>query len=170
LIQKNSEPLVDAAKAEIGLAFGLMVAVEQDDFLAAVARGAEIARLLAALLVGRTISERPVLHRHGRIVLLDAAAHFVEQRRPELGRVGHERFLVGVLGLEMGADRRIEHGGVPEHLLPIVGAQPGIIVYALDAVMRVGDRPLLGRRRYEVFEYLAHEVSSCSEPEFGMNI
>ena len=40
--------MVDAAKAEIGLALCLGVTVEQDLVLAAIARRAEVARLLAA--------------------------------------------------------------------------------------------------------------------------
>lgn len=42
--------MVDTAEAEIGLAFGLEIAVEQDLLVAAVARRAEITRLLAAKL------------------------------------------------------------------------------------------------------------------------
>ncbi len=49
-------------------------------------------------------------------------------------RVGHQRVLIGVLGFQMGADIGIEDGRVLEDLLPVVGAQPCIVVAARDAV------------------------------------
>ena len=100
--------MVDAAETEVGLAFGFRVAVEHDLVGAAVARRAEVTRLLAAQPEGRAIGIGAILHRHGGIVLLDAPLHLGEQLAPQLGRVGHQRRLVGILGLEMGADRAVE--------------------------------------------------------------
>ena len=59
-----------------------------------------------------------------------SAKSVVLQRR----RVGQRALGVGVLGFEIGADLGLEHGGVAHHLLPVVGAQPSVIVDQLDAV------------------------------------
>ena len=139
--------VVDVAQPEIGLAVALDVAVEDDVFRPAVARRAEIARLLAADPEGRAIGERTVLHRHRGIVFLDAALHLLEQLLAQRCGVVHQRALVGIFRFEMRADRRIERRGIAKHLLPIVGAQPCILVDARDPVTRVGHRPLLGPRR-----------------------
>jgi hypothetical protein len=50
--------VVYAAEAEIGMAVGFLVAVENDFFGATFARDAEVARLLAAFLEGRAIGDR----------------------------------------------------------------------------------------------------------------
>ena len=163
------EGVVDAADAEIGLVAGFQVAVEIDVLRPAIARRAEEARLLAALLVGRAVGIGPVLHRHGGIVLLDAALHLGEQNLPQLRRVGHQGRLVGVLVLQMLADRRIEHGRILEHVLPVVGAQPGELVDAGDAVAGVFDGAALGARRWHVRERaLRHQAGSLAV-ECGMN-
>ena len=50
--------------------------------------------------------------------------------------VGHRGLGVGVLCLEMGADLGIEQSGIAHHLLPVLGAKPGVVVNPLDAVMQ----------------------------------
>ena len=117
---------------EIGLALGFVVTVEDDFLRAAVAGYAEITRLLAAKLEGRTIGVRPVLHRHGAIVFLDPPFHFGKQRLSQRRRILHQGRLIGVLGFQMRADCRIEGGRILENLLPVLGPQPGIFV---DRVM-----------------------------------
>jgi hypothetical protein len=120
--------MVDAADPEIGLALGLLVAVDQDGLLAALARDAEEARLLAAGAEGGAVGEGPVLHRHGGIVLLDAALHLGKQRLAQFFRPGQHLRLIGVFGLQMGADVGSQHRGIAKHLLPVLRPQPGIIV------------------------------------------
>ncbi len=129
--------MVDAGEAEIVLAFGLLVAVEQDDAFAAVARLAEIARLLPAGDIGRAVGIGAILHGHGAVVLLDAAAHLGKQRLLQGLRIGHRRRHIGVLGLQMRADLRLQDRGILEHGLPVVVTKPGIVVGAGDAVARI---------------------------------
>ena len=99
--------LVETGKTEIILAFRLLVTVQQHVFFAAAARGAEIMRLLAAGHEQCPVSIRPVIHRHGGIILLDAALHLFEQLFLKRLGVAHGRFHIGVLGLQMGADGRV---------------------------------------------------------------
>src|SRR3990170_121424 len=100
------------ADAEICLAFSFVVAVEDDFLVAALARRTKDPRLFAAELERRAIGIGAILRRDGRIVFLDASLHLREEFFPEFGRVLHKRRLVGVLGLEMRADRRIKGGGI----------------------------------------------------------
>ena len=139
--------VVDVAQPEIGLALAFDIAVENDVLRPAVAWRAEIARLLAADPVGGAIGERTVLYRHRGIVFLDAPFHLPEELPLQRGGVVHQRMLVGILRFEMRADCRIERRRVAKNLLPIVGAQPGVVVDARDAVMGVGMRPFLRPRR-----------------------
>ena len=44
-----------------------------------------------------------------------------EQSVLQGARVGELRLAVGVLGIEVGADLRIEHGRVAHHVLPVGG-------------------------------------------------
>ncbi len=130
--------VVEAGEAEIGLARRLLVAVEQHLPVAALARLAEVARLLAAGDERGAVGIGAVLHGNGAVVFLDAPLHLGKQRLLQRLRVGHGRLLVGVLGLQMGADLRVKNGGIAEHRLPVIVAQPGIVVRSGDAVARVG--------------------------------
>src|SRR5690606_9116215 len=127
-------------QVEVGLALGLHIAVEQHLFLAPFTRRAEKARVLAALAIGRAVGVGAVLHWDGGIVLLDAPPHFSEQRALKLLGVGHERLLIGVLSLQMGADVGREPGGVLQYFLPVFGPEPGIVVNTSNAVMGDFDR------------------------------
>lgn len=138
--------LVEAGETEIILALGLLVTVQQHMFFAAAARGAEIMRLLAAGHEQCPVSIRPVIDRHGGIVLLDAALHLFEQLFLKRLGVTHGRFHIGVFRLQMGADRRVEQGRVLEHGLPVIGPEPCVIVGAGNAVMRVLNGPFFGGR------------------------
>ena len=139
--------MIDAGEAEIVLARSLLVAIEQHHALAAFARLAEIAGLLAAGDEGGAVSERTVLHRHGTVVFLDTALHLGKKLLLQRFRIRHRRLHIGVLGLQMRADLGIEDGGVLEHLLPVVGPEPGIIVGARHAVASVAQRLLARDRR-----------------------
>jgi hypothetical protein len=50
----------------------------------------------------------------------------------------------------MGADVGREPGRILHHLAPVLGAQPGIVVHALDAVVDGAHRPALRDRRRKV--------------------
>src|SRR5579871_1145765 len=48
---------------------------------------------------------------------------------------------IGILRFEIGADIRIQHGRIVQHLLPIGILQPGVVVRDGDAVTGKGMRP-----------------------------
>ncbi len=91
-------------------------------------------RILTAGDEARVVGERPVGRRHGAVVLLEAAVHLAEQLVLQGARLRELGLAVGVLGVEIGADLRVEHGRLAHHVLPVVGLQPGIVVDELDAV------------------------------------
>jgi hypothetical protein len=129
-----------SAKLEVCRVFGERVAVEQGRALAAIAWRAAEQRVLAAFAIARQVSERPIRLGHAGIVLLDAPAHFRDQRLLQrLGRPEH-RLGIAVLCLEIGPDVGIEHSGVTQHLLPLLVLEPGIVVRQLDAVKRALER------------------------------
>ncbi|MND73056.1 hypothetical protein D3C80_646200 [compost metagenome] len=138
--------LVETGKTEIILAFRFLVTIKQHMFFTAITRGAEIMRLLTAGHEQRAIGVRPVINRNGGIILLDAALHFLEQLFLKRLGVAHGRFHIGVFRLQMGADGRVEQGGVLEHGLPVIGPEPCVIVGAGNAVMRILDGPFFGGR------------------------
>ena len=123
------------ADLPIAPALGLLVAVEQDLLAAAPAPLPAQARILAAGDVAGEIFEGAVGSRHRAVVFLDARPHLGVERLLQRRRVGQGALGIGVLGLEVGADLRIERRGVAHHLLPVVGAQPGVFIHQLDAVM-----------------------------------
>ena len=125
----------DGTELPIGLALRLLVAVEQDLLLAAAAWPPAQARILAAGDVAHEVLVSPVRSRHRAVVFLDARFHLGIERRLQLARIGQRGVGVGVLRLQVGADLLIEHRGVAHHLLPVAGAQPGVLVDQLDAVM-----------------------------------
>jgi hypothetical protein len=87
-------------------------------------------RVLPAGLEALVIGIGAVGARHRAVVLLDARLHLLEELRLQgLGR-RHGRIGMGVLGLQVGADIRVEQTGIAHHLAPVVGAQPGIGVLA----------------------------------------
>lgn len=138
--------LVEAGKTEIILALRFLVTIQQHMLVAAITRGAEIMRLLAAGHEQRAVGIRPIIDRNGGIVLLDAALHLLEQLFLKRPGVAHGGFHIGILRLQMGANGRVEQGGVLEHGLPVIGPEPCVVVGAGDAVMRVLDGPFFGGR------------------------
>ena len=137
----------DAGEPPIGLALGARVAVDQDLLRPTVARRADVDRLLPAGDVTYRIGVGAVLHRHRGVVLGDAPLHLREERRLQrLGSREHRRGM-GVLGVEMGADLRIEHARIAHHLLPVLGPEPGPVVDEIDPVDGGDGRPAGGLRR-----------------------
>ena len=128
----------DAGDAEISVRLGKRVAIKQDLLVAALARHAAVKRMLPANDETVVIGESPVGSRNPGVILFDTALHLGEQRRLELFGVGHGGLRIGILGVEIGPDLGIEQSGIAHHRLPVVGAKPGVIVNALDAVIAGG--------------------------------
>ena len=103
--------------------------------------------MLGAFAVAGRVGERSVRHGNGGIVFLDAATHLREEFCAQPLDIGHRRGGVGVLGLEIGADVGRQHRGVVHHLLPVVGAQPGVVVGPRETVGDGGQRPARRGRR-----------------------
>ena len=143
----------DIAGVEIFNALGLRVAVQQDLLIAG--RGlrggidgtARKDRILAAFAVAHEIFERTVGQGRGGIILLDAALHFLEQGFLEVPGGRHDGVQIGVLGVQMLADLRLQDGRVLHYGLPVVVAQPGIIIGARAAQLLGLKRLLAGAGR-----------------------
>src|SRR5215510_3701393 len=86
--------------------FGDAVAIEEDFFLAAVARLATDQRMLAPRLETGEIGEGAVRLRHARLILLHAAAHLLHEPLLQFPRAGQDRAAIGILRLEMITDAR----------------------------------------------------------------
>jgi hypothetical protein len=104
-------------------------------------RAAVPGAVLSAGLKGPPIFEGAVLHRHRRIVLLDAPPHLLEQCIDQRPVRLHRRFEIGILGLQI-----VEHVLVIDLGIARV-AQPRIRVLHLYAVALVAVGALLGARR-----------------------
>ena len=102
------------------------------------------------MTIGRIIGVRPIGCGHRGIVFLDAALHLGEQLLLQRRRVGHHRFVIGVLALEEVADVLRQQRGIVHHLLPVVGLQPVIVVALLVAVPGFDARALFGPRRLQL--------------------
>ena len=124
----------DGAELPVGLVRGFLVAVEQHGLGAAGARLPAYERVLAAGDVAHVVGPGAVRGGDGAVVLLDPPLHLREQGVLQVGGVREPGLGMGVLRLEVGADRRVEHGGIAHHLLPVGGAQPGVVVGNRDAV------------------------------------
>ena len=138
----GEEPVIgavlEAAQVPVGLALGLAVAVEQDRFVPAGAGPAADQRILSAGDEAGVVGEGPIGGRDGAVVLLEAAAHLAEQVVLQPARLRQLRLAVGILGIEVGADLRVEHGRLAHHVLPVVGLEPRVVVDQFD-VMPSGD-------------------------------
>ena len=131
------------AEVEERLASRERIAVEQHLLGAAVARRAADHGMLPAIAIATEIGIRPVGRGHRGVVLLDAAPHLGKQCLPQSAGSRERRLRVGVLGLEIGADRGIEFARIAHHGLPVRRFQPSIIIDERDAVARDRDRSLL---------------------------
>lgn len=135
-----------AGKAEIGLALGLPVAVDQNFLCATLARFAHEAGVLAAGHIGNTVGERPVWRGDSAVVFLDAALHLGKERFLQLRRIRHGGFEMGILGLEERADLGVQRFRLAHHLLPVLRPQPVVGIDTAAAVNRVADRTLRRKR------------------------
>ncbi len=136
-----------AAEIPVRLALGLDIAVEEDGLGAPVARSAAEQRILAAGNEARVVGERAVRRRHRAVVLLEPALHLGKEIALQQVRVGKLRVAERVLGLEVGANFRIECPRIAHDLLPVVRPEPGIVVDELEPVPVGGARTARGNRR-----------------------
>ena len=147
------------------LALGPRVAVDQHHLLAAVARSSAIDPMLAAVTVARIIGPGPVDLRRLAVVLLEARPHFAHELFLQLGRRREQRVGIGVLRLEQRADVGRQPARVAQHLAPVLGPNPGIVVVPGQAVGRVRRRANLGARRLnrcEMFRsVIGHAAAFC---------
>ncbi|OIQ72073.1 hypothetical protein GALL_463050 [mine drainage metagenome] len=134
------EPVVrrmpGAAEFEVVVLRGEFIAVEDDFALAAVARAASEHFMLAALAELSQIGVSAVRRRHAGIILLDAPAHFLDQRLLQGAGVAEQAFGIVVLRFEIFSDIRAQDGGIAQHFLPVLILQPRVIIDHGDAVGR----------------------------------
>ena len=140
------------AEIEELLALGEGVGIEHDLLppgLATLvrARFAADQRVFAAAPVAAVIQEWPVRLRRLAVILLDAPAHLFDQFALEYLRRRHQRVAPGVLRLDMLADLGGQGVGIAQHVAPVLGAQPGIVVVQDDAVDGTALRADRGNRR-----------------------
>ena len=137
-----------AREVEERFRVGALVAVEQHRFLAARARPAAEDALLAAVAEARIIGPGAVRLGNLAVVLLQPRAHLAHELA--LKRAGRPENLVGVgvLRLEQRANVGRQRFRVAQHLAPVVGANPGVVVAPGDAVGAAFVRSLFspGRR------------------------
>ena len=130
------------AEREVVGTFGGLVAVEQH-LLGRTAYRARAADRLAGedgvlqpFLGAGVVVPSTVAGRHVLVGLLDPRAELLEEFLPQPGEMRQSLLGVGVLGLEVGADRRV-----------VAVAEPGVLVHPLVVVVAVDERSLfwLGR-------------------------
>ena len=168
--------MLAVADPEIGLPLRLAVAVEQQHLRRFVVAGrAAVERMLAAVHVADVVGPVAIGRGHRRLVLLHAPAHLGVERLPQrlVGR--EEGVRVGVLGLQVGADLRVERVGLAHDPLPVGILEPGVIVAAGDPVQRRRDG-LAGRdggrgggsghggTRRRIESALVPHVAGCNHP------
>ena len=128
----------EAAEAEIFVPFGKRILVEDQHTLSTVHRLAVVFAILRALFEFGPVEPVAAALGNGRIVLLDARLHLVEQFVDQFLVRLHPRLEPGVLCFEMG-----EHGLVG-HLRIAGVAQPGVRIGDGDPVMRIGKVAFFG--------------------------
>ena len=135
------------ADLEEGELTALRVAVQHDLLVGRCGAAPTEQRLLPTLAVALVVQPASVRKRHGRIVLLHAAAHFRHERRRQRLQRTEMRLGVGVLGLQDGTDRRGKAGGITQDVTPSVGPQPSIVIRQGDIVQDTAGRVRRNRRR-----------------------
>ena len=106
----------------------------EDRLLAAGARLAAEDAVLAAMAEARVIGVGAVALRNLAVVLLQPRPHLAHELALQgAGRRQHS-VGIGVLRFEQRADVGWQRRGIAQHLAPVVGADPGIVVDPGDAV------------------------------------
>ena len=122
--------VAEGGGAEIGVALGHGVDVEQHLLRAAAAGLAGVDGVLGAGGVAAEVFPRAVRHGDGGVVFLQAAAHLSHDCCLQGFDGGEHGFGVGVLGEQVVADVGAQDGRVAEHALPVGVLHPGVFVDA----------------------------------------
>ncbi len=129
-----------------GLSLRPRVTVDQHCLRAALARFAAIDATLAAAAKTRIIGPRSIDLRRLAVVLLEARAHLALEVLLQAARRRQNGVGIGVLGLEQRADVGGQPTRIAQHLAPVVGPYPGVIVGPGQAMGRANCGPDLGAR------------------------
>ena len=116
------------------LSLGARIAVDQHRLGAAFARLAAINAALAAGTKARVIGPWPIDLRRLAVILFEARAHFALELFLQAERRRQHRVGIGVLSLQQRADVGGQLAWIAQHLAPIVGPHPGIVVHPRKAV------------------------------------
>ena len=135
----------DATKER--LAFGARVAVDQHRLRPAFARPAAVDAVLPALAIARIIGPGPVDLRRLAVVFLEPPPRLVDKLPLQIGGRREQRVGVGVLRLEQRADFGRQTARIAQHLAPILGPDPGVLVGPGHAMRRAADWANVGARR-----------------------
>lgn len=123
------------------------------------ARLAADQRVLAAAPIAAVVEERPIRLRQLAVVLLDPSTHFPNERALERPRRRHQRVAPGVFRLDMRPDLRRQYVGIAQHVSPVLGAKPGVVVGEGDAMYGTALRTDGGNRRGDDPALASHALS-----------
>ncbi len=129
------------------LPVGARIAVDQHRLGAALARLAAINAALAAGTKAGVIGPWPIDLRRLAVILFEARAHFALEFFLQAERRRQHRVGIGVLSIEQRSDVGGQLARIAQHVAPIVGPHPGIVVHPRKAVRRKRCGPHLGSGR-----------------------
>ena len=129
------------------LRVGACIAVDQHCLRAAFARLAAINAALAARTKAGVIGPWPIDLRGLAVILFEARAHFALELFLQAKRRRQHGVRIGVLGLQQRADVGRQPAWIAQHLAPIVGPHPSVVVHPRKAVSRERCGPRLGSGR-----------------------
>src|SRR3984957_15309261 len=138
-----------ASEMKKRLSLGPCISVDQHRLGAAFARLPAINATLAARTKAGVIGPWPIHLRRLAVILFEARAHFALKLFLQAERRRHNRVGIGVLSLEASTDVGAQLAWIAQHVTPIVGPHPGIVVHPRKAVCgeRCGPDLGSGRRR-----------------------
>src|ERR1700722_4229420 len=129
------------------LSLGARIAVYQHRLGTALARLAAMNAALPARTKAGEIGPWPIHLRRLAVILFEAGAHFALKLFLQTERRRQHRVGVGVLSLEQRSDVGGQLARIAQHVAPIVGPHPGIVVHPRKAMRRERCGPHLGSGR-----------------------
>ena len=139
--------MAGSRKAEEGLALGARVAVDQHRLLPALTRPAAVDSVLAAETIARIVGAWTVDLRRLAVVLPEPRPHLANELLLQFCARREQGVGIGVLSLEQRADIRRQPARVAQHLAPVLGPNPGVIVRPGQAMGRSRRPARVGARR-----------------------
>ena len=139
--------MLDGGDAEELLTLAFQIPVIENRLLTTVAHAAHIDWVFPAFPIANRVDKLAIGLGHRAVVLLDAAAHLRKQLVAEARKVISGLFVEIVFRFEIRANVHIQRCRIPEHLLPVLIPQPGVIIGAGNAVLNNLDRTFLSHRR-----------------------